>query len=181
MRLFAAVLPPPGAVDELGTAVAALHRLPGAGQLRWTPRAGWHFTLAFLGEVGDGPLPALRDGLAAAAQRHAPCELWLSGGGRFGDRALWAGAAGETGRLAELADSVQAAARQAGVDPAQEHAYTPHLTLARSRGRVDLGPYAAALGGFLGTPWSADTLALVRSHPAPGARYETVATWPLGR
>ncbi|MCZ4101501.1 RNA 2',3'-cyclic phosphodiesterase [Streptomyces sp. So13.3] len=181
MRLFAAVLPPSGVADELDLAVSPLHRLPGAGRLRWTERAGWHFTLAFLGEVADGTLPALRDGLAAVARRYAPCELQLSGGGRFGERALWAGAAGDTGRLAELADSVQSAARQAGVDPAQEHAYTPHLTLARSRGGVALGPYAAALDGFLGTPWSADTLALVRSHPAPDAHYETVATWPLGR
>ncbi|MDF9813848.1 RNA 2',3'-cyclic phosphodiesterase [Streptomyces sp. SPB162] len=181
MRLFAAVLPPPGAADELAPAVSALRRLPGAGRLRWTERAGWHFTLAFLGEVDDRTRPALRDALAAAARRHEPCELRLSGGGRFGDRALWAGAAGETGRLEELAESVQSAARQAGVDPAQEHTYTPHLTLARSRGGVALGPYAAALDGFLGGPWSAGTLALVRSHPAPDARYETVETWPLGR
>lgn len=181
MRLFVAVLPPPEVTDELARAVSPLRRLRGAGRLRWTPRAGWHFTLAFLGEVGDGSLPALRDGLAAAARRYAPCDLRLSGGGRFGDRALWVGAEGDTGRLAEVADSVQSAARLAGVDPAQEHAYTPHLTLARSRGGVALGPYAAALDGFLGTPWSADTLALVRSHPAPDAHYETVGTWPLGR
>ncbi|MDJ0345202.1 RNA 2',3'-cyclic phosphodiesterase [Streptomyces sp. H10-C2] len=181
MRLFAAVLPPTGAADELDSALAVLHRLPGARKLNWTERDGWHFTLAFLGDVDDGRLPALRDGLAATARRHAPCELRLSGGGRFGDRALWTGAGGQTEQLAELAHSVQAAALTAGVVPAQEHAYTPHLTLARNRGAVALGPYADALGGFRGTPWPADTLALVRRNPAPGPRYETVGTWPLGR
>lgn len=44
-RLFAAVLPPASAVQELISAVAPLHALPGAVNLRWTPPEGWHYTL----------------------------------------------------------------------------------------------------------------------------------------
>ncbi|WP_239697267.1 hypothetical protein [Streptomyces sp. OspMP-M43] len=50
-RLFAAVLPPGTAVAALRTAVAPLHALPGAGELRWTPRAG---TSRPAGRAADG-------------------------------------------------------------------------------------------------------------------------------
>lgn len=72
MRLFAAVLPPEGAVRELGTVVDELHRLPGADGLRWTGRPGWHFTLAFYGEVEEDVVPALSERLARAAHRTPP-------------------------------------------------------------------------------------------------------------
>jgi 2'-5' RNA ligase len=91
--------------------------------------------------------------------------------------------------MRRLAESAQAAARRAGVTVAAEHGFHPHLTLARQRhlGTVPLRPFADALGGFTGTPWTADGIALVRSHaPAPGVpgaqpRYETLRTSPLGR
>ncbi|MZE53164.1 RNA 2',3'-cyclic phosphodiesterase, partial [Streptomyces sp. SID5770] len=93
MRLFAAVLPPPERLDELGQVVDRLHRLPGADGVRWTARAGWHLTLAFMGEVEDAALPELRARLERAASRTPPFSLRLHGGGHFGRRALWAGVA----------------------------------------------------------------------------------------
>lgn len=188
MRLFVAVLPPEGPLGELDGAVRVrLRGLPGTDGLRWTERAGWHLTLAFLGEVAEELLPELAERLDRAARRHEPHDLGLAGGGRFGDRALWAGVAGADMR--RLAESAQAAARRAGVTVAAEHGFRPHLTLARQRhlGTVPLRPFADALGGFTGTPWTADGIALVRSHaPAPGVpgaqpRYETLRTSPLGR
>lgn len=189
MRLFVAVLPPAAAVRELGEAAGPLRRLPAASALRWTAPEGWHLTLAFLGEVADPIRAGLDEGLGRAAARHDPCELRLSGGGRFGDRALWAGAEGELAALDRLAASVRAAARRAGAPPDEDRGFEPHLTLARtSRGAtVRLGPFAEQLTGFRGSPWTADTLCLVASAlPGPGdrgaqPRYTTVAAWPLGR
>lgn len=189
MRLFAAVLPPPSAADELAAAVSRLRSLPGAGQLRWAGRDGWHFTLAFYGEVAEPSLSDLRERLARAAHRHTPYPLRIAGGGRFADRVLWAGADGDRAALRHLAGSAVAAGRRAGVRIEEQHRpYAPHLTLARNRAAgVDLAPFAAALETFAGTPWTVGGLALVRSHPpapgVPGAqpRYETLATWPLGR
>lgn len=69
MRLFVGFVPAEPALDALELAVAAAAGPPGA--LRWTPRAGWHVTLAFLGEVD----PALVEPLGAAltaANRPAP-------------------------------------------------------------------------------------------------------------
>ncbi|MEU1277272.1 RNA 2',3'-cyclic phosphodiesterase [Streptomyces sp. NPDC005805] len=185
MRLFAAVLPPPAVADELAEALVPLHALPGADGLRWTERAGWHLTLAFLGEVEDALLPELAERLGRAAHRTPPFPLRLHRGGRFGRRALWTGAAGGVDELRRLAERAGAAARRAGVDMGGPERFTAHLTLARARADLDLRPYAEALAGFEGTPWQVDRMALVRSHPPAGGvpgerpRYEVADSWPL--
>ncbi|MFC7306345.1 RNA 2',3'-cyclic phosphodiesterase [Streptomyces monticola] len=186
MRLFAAVLPPAAAVDELALAARKLRDMPGAGGLRWTERAGWHFTLAFMGEVPDERVPDLTERLARAAHRTEAFRLALHGGGRFGDRALWAGAAGDLAVMRRLAERADAAARKAGLDMDQHRGYTPHLTLARSRAAtLDLRPFVTALDAFEGTPWTVGDLALVRSNlprsgvPGEQPRYEEVERWPL--
>ncbi|SDL16483.1 RNA 2',3'-cyclic phosphodiesterase [Streptomyces indicus] len=193
MRLFVAVLPPPAAVAELRTVVDELRNLPGADKLRWTEPAGWHFTLAFLGDVRDEARPRLEERLRRAAHRTPPFELALYRSGRFGQRALWAGVRGEVATLRRLAERAYAAGSKAGLALEDTHRFVPHLTLARSgEGRhqthpplVDLLPYAAELDGFAGEPWTADRLSLVRSHlptsgiPGERPRYEEVGHWPL--
>lgn len=187
MRLFAALLPPPAVAEELDAAVRALQALPDAGRLRWTPPENRHLTLAFYGEVGEESLPELRERLGRAAGRSRPLELRLRGGGRFGDRALWAGADGDVQPLRRLARSAEAAGRRVGVVGDEGRPYRPHVTLARTRsGRWDLRPYVAALETFDGGTWRVEELTLVRSHlprsgvPGEQPRYEPVAAWPLG-
>ncbi|MGW2601198.1 RNA 2',3'-cyclic phosphodiesterase [Streptomyces klenkii] len=186
MRLFAAVVPPEAPVVELAGATAPLHSLPGADRLRWTEPAGWHFTLAFLGEVDPALLPELTERLGRAAHRHPPHELRFAGGGRFGDRILWVGADGERTILRDLARSAAAGARRAGVAVDTTHDFRAHLTLARATGPVHLHPYAESLAGFSGTPWTVQRLELMRSRlpgggvPGERPRYETVAAWELG-
>ncbi|MET9731297.1 RNA 2',3'-cyclic phosphodiesterase [Streptomyces sp. NPDC006458] len=187
MRLFAAVLPPAEVVGELAAEVAELKKLPGADRLRWTGRPGWHFTLAFYGEVDDTVVPELSARLERAAHRGDPFPLAMRGGGQFGHgRALWAGAEGDLEALRLLADRSEAAARRAGLDMGAHRRYTPHLTVARSRDSVDVRPFVDALASFTGSTWTVAELTLVRSHlPASGApgeqpRYEVVARLPLG-
>ncbi|MBT3154799.1 RNA 2',3'-cyclic phosphodiesterase [Streptomyces sp. CHD11] len=187
MRLFAAVLPPEDVVQELADVVGRLRKLPGADGMRWTGRAGWHFTLAFYGEVDDGLVPELTDRLARAAARTHPFELALHGGGQFGHgRALWAGAAGDLRTMRLLAGRAGAAARKAGVGREDHRRYRAHLTVARSRDAVDVRPYLDALHGFRGRPWTVDELVLVLSRlptsgvPGEQPRYEAVARRALG-
>lgn len=187
MRLFAAVLPPPGAVAELGREVRALRRLAGADALRWTQPDGWHFTLAFYGEVPEETVPELARRLERAAVRSAPFPLALAGGGSFGQgKALWTGASGDLAALGRLAGRAQAAGRRAGVGGEEHRHYRAHLTLARGRGDTGLRPYVDALAEFAGTAWTVGELVLVRSHlPASGVpgeqpRYAPVARWALG-
>ena len=196
MRLFVAVLPPEAVIDEMAARAARLRQLPRADALRWTARDHWHLTLAFLGEVDQRLLPELHERLGRAARRHKPHQLCFADGGRFGERALWAAVDGERRALIALADSARAAARRTGID-VDDRPLRPHLTLARNRAvprhgpppkvgvSVSLRPFAQALADFQGTPWTVAEMHLVRSNPpeAPGERprYETLATWPLGR
>ncbi|MBM9620895.1 RNA 2',3'-cyclic phosphodiesterase [Streptomyces zhihengii] len=185
MRLFTALLPPPPAVHELSLAVERLRDLPGAGRLRWTGRPGWHFTLAFMGEVDDSLVPELRERLARAAHRTTAFPLRLRGGGRFGRRALWVGAAGGLDEMRRLADRADAAARRAGIAMDEHRRYVAHLTIARAREDTDLRPCVEALAAFEGTVWQADRLSLVRSNlpvrgvPGERPRYEVADSWPL--
>jgi RNA 2',3'-cyclic 3'-phosphodiesterase len=187
MRLFTAVLPPDDVVRELAAEVDQLHALPGAETLRWTGRPGWHFTLAFYGEVDDDVVPELSERLERAARRTDPFALALRGGGQFGHgRALWAGADGEVQVLRLLADRAEAAGRKAGVAMGEHRRYKAHLTVARSRDAVEVRPYLALLEGFTSRTWTVGELALVRSDlprsgvPGEQPRYEAVARWALG-
>lgn len=192
MKLFVAIVPPQQALQELAAAVRPLHRLPQAAALRWTALPTWHLTLAFLGQVDDGTLPELERGLAAVAAGQPAFELRLADGGRFGDRALWAGVGGDTAALARLAEATVDAVGRVGIRT-DGHGFTGHLTLARSSvprdsrdrgprrpGAADLGPLADALAGFHGEPWPAATLHLMHSQSVGGGKhYETVAAWTL--
>jgi 2'-5' RNA ligase len=186
MRLFAAVLPPADAVDELGLAVGALRRLAGADRLRWTEPPGWHFTLAFYGEVDASVVPDLSERLARAGGRTEGFPLAVAGGGQFGHgRALWAGAQGDLVTLRLLADRAEAAGRKAGVDMGEHRRYKPHLTVARSRQAFEVRPYVDVLHAFVGRTWTVGELALVRSNlptsgvPGEQPRYEVVDHWAL--
>ncbi|MEU1480802.1 RNA 2',3'-cyclic phosphodiesterase [Streptomyces sp. NPDC005760] len=187
MRLFAAVLPPQNVTEELAAVVAELRKLPGAEGLRWTGVPGWHFTLAFYGEVDDDVVPELSERLERAARRTSAFPLAVRGGGQFGQgRALWAGASGELPALRRLAERAEAAGLKAGVETGEHRRYKAHLTVARSREAVDVAPYLEVLDGFVSRTWSVDELALVRSNlprsgvPGEQPRYEVVGRWALG-
>ncbi|WP_093837644.1 RNA 2',3'-cyclic phosphodiesterase [Streptomyces aidingensis] len=200
MRVFAALLPPTEVVEELAEAVRALRRLPGTEDFRWTGRQDWHLTLAFYGEMPLAAVGGLEERLGRAAARRAAFELWLAGGGRFGDRVLWAGVGGDRTALARLATAARAAGRKAGAPHRETRRYHPHLTLARGARPLTARPltarpepdgaagpraWAAALDGFRSAAWCAGELVLMRSEPpepgTPGARprYTVRSAWPL--
>ncbi|MFE1247033.1 RNA 2',3'-cyclic phosphodiesterase [Streptomyces sp. NPDC058766] len=187
MRLFAAVLPPDEVRGELGSVIDGLRALPGADGMRWTQPPGWHFTLAFYGEVADDLLPGLTARLERTAQRTEPFPLALRGGGQFGrGTALWTGAEGDLATLRLLAERARAAARKAGVPMEEHRRYTAHLTVARSRETRHVKAYVDALADFTGRSWTVEELALVRSSlpvsgvPGEQPRYEAVGRWVLG-
>ncbi len=186
MRLFAAVLPPEDVTSELASVVAALRKPAEAGALRWTGRPSWHFTLAFYGEVADEVVPDLSARLERVARRTDPFPLSLRGGGRFGGRALWVGAAGDVRTMRLLAERAEAAGRKAGVLATEHRRYRPHLTLARSRQEADLAPFVSSMEDLAGRTWTVGELCLVRSSlpregvPGEQPRYETLARWALG-
>jgi len=182
MRMFVAVRPPEPVLDELAAALEPLRATAPDG-LRWSPPAQWHLTLCFLADVPDERVPKLTERLRRATAGVAPMELRLAGGGRFGDRTLWAGTAGDLAGLRKLASVVRRAARHCGLD-VERRPYRPHLTLARASRPVGLAPTAAALYGFTGATWRAECAELVHSTlgagPGGTAVHRTVAELALG-
>jgi RNA 2',3'-cyclic 3'-phosphodiesterase len=183
VRLFTAIVPPAAAVAELEAATAPLR--PSWPGLRWTGPDAWHLTLAFLGEVADGVVPALCTRLERAARRYPALELSIAGAGGFPRPArahvVWAGIrAPDHAALTALARSVAAAARRAGAAPDEEgRRFRPHLTLARCREPADVGPLVDSLGRFAGAPWTARQIHLIRSQLHGRPRYVTVGSWEL--
>ena len=183
MRMFAAVLPPPEAVEDLEEFLQP--RRDRQDRLGWTPAAKWHVTLAFLPSVADRDLDELIDGLAGAAARQAGFSLQLCGAGTFPNPAvakvLWTGLAGDTDRLVQLAAASRTAAGRAGVT-VDGGPYRPHLTVARLRQPQDVTRWLRVLDTYAGPSWAVEEVALMQSIPAgrgTPSRYEVVATVPL--
>jgi 2'-5' RNA ligase len=178
VRLFVAVIPPPALAQRLAEAAASI----APPELRVIPAENLHVTIHFLGDVQPDAVAALEADLAAAAARHTPTELALDAiapGPRRRPRMLWATAKATSGYTAIVSDAAAAAAPHApSARPARPG--TPHLTLARLRGRAALRRWP--------DPQPLDDaavplaeLALVHSTPGrDGATYTELATLPLG-
>ncbi|RGC68369.1 2'-5'-RNA ligase [Micromonospora sp. MW-13] len=192
MRLFVAVYPPAAAVADLTAQVARLRigRMATSGtDVRLADPADAHLTLAFLGEVDAGRLTDVESALGIAAEtfrggRAGSPVLRLGGGGSFGQgrfTVLWVDVRGEVDALGVLARLVRIGLRR-GRLPHDEKPFRPHLTIARPGDRVDGADVAAdreALHDYLGPPWPATELVLVRSHQGPRPTHDRLAAWPI--
>lgn len=101
-----------------------------APDLRWASAASLHLTLKFIGESDQ--LDAIRESLQTI---HSPAvELAFRGAGFFptprSPRVFWIGIESDE-RLAALARGIDEALAPLGI-AREAHAFTPHITLARS-------------------------------------------------
>jgi 2'-5' RNA ligase len=188
MRLFAAVIPPQSALEDLDTFLDVRRE---AGAFRWTAIDQVHVTLAFLADVPDRSLDELVERLDRAAGRRTPFPTAITGGGAFPDaaraRVLWTGLAlDEPGRteLDRLATGARAAAAKSGI-AVDGQRFRPHLTVARLGRPQEVTRWVRLLDAYRGPAWTAGTVSLVQSHLGEGPRnrprYEVVAEFPLGR
>jgi RNA 2',3'-cyclic 3'-phosphodiesterase len=163
-RLFVAVWPSEDVVEEL----RSLRRKDQRG-VRFVEPESWHVTLRFLGEADPDEATAALD-QAALPTAHATFGPAVD---VVGERALVVPVSG----LDDLASAVRDATAHLG-EPPPRRRFVGHLTLARVK------PHAAmpeALGAMVRAEMPVQEVALVRSRLAPDrARYDTVATWPVG-
>jgi 2'-5' RNA ligase len=106
-----------------------------APDVRWVRPESLHVTLKFIGNKPDDLVPEIKNALAAV--KAGSFEIAFHGYGFFPNpksaRVFWVGL--ESGpSLFQLAKSVDVALSALGI-VAEEHAYSPHLTLARGSGR----------------------------------------------
>ncbi len=105
-----------------------------APDARWVDPESLHLTLKFIGEVQESDLGKIKEGLQHV--NGVPSKIDFRGYGFFpsakSPRVFWIGI--ESGpELSALAAQSDSALGKVGV-PKEEHAFTPHLTLARRRG-----------------------------------------------
>ena len=163
-RLFVC-LRPPGHVRET---LEGLHLKDQVGA-RFVPPENWHVTLRFVGEADPNDVAAALDDarFAATVVRLGPAvDLG-------GERTLFVPATGAD----ELAATVVHATRDLGDQPIRQR-FLGHVTIARLKKRSNM---PRVLSELIDVSWAPDEVALVESslHPE-GARYDTLATWPVG-
>jgi 2'-5' RNA ligase len=185
-RLFFAV-PVPGASRAPLEAILpeVARALPGA---RVATAAGWHLTLAFLGQVRPESASEVVGAGETAVAGLPVAHLRLDGAGGFPNprraRVLWAGVGGETEVLATLARTLAEECRRAGLRY-EERELQPHLTVARLQVPAPLPEPTLELvtaAAAASPPWQARELCCYRSVLSrSGARYQVVRRFPLGR
>jgi 2'-5' RNA ligase len=184
MRIFAALVPPEEALDDLADFLEP--RREAGPDLRWTDPTLWHVTLAFMAEVPERILDPLVEGLADAVVTRAPIPLQCRGGGAFPNpydaRVTWIGVDGSKealGSLAALARAVRLVCNHVGASP-QGGPFHPHLTVARSRRPFEATRWLRVLDEYAGPAWIADELTLFASHQGKGRpHYESIAVVEL--
>ncbi len=130
---------------------------PSLPDARWVEPAGFHLSLAFLGDVDDTELSLVCNAVAVAVQGCSPVHLTIKSLGAFPDmsqpRVLWVGIEGDLDKLAELQAAVCQAADRAGYRPDNER-FRPHITLGRMKIRRGEGLDSTALEAHYRT-WAA--------------------------
>jgi 2'-5' RNA ligase len=148
VRLFVAVEVPAAIRDDLAALVTELHALESrssANKLRWVRPENLHVTLRFIGSVPPEKLDVICAELSRV-RSDRPVELRFRGLGFFPSakraRVLWAGMAASP-NLAAIAGDIDKRLAKLEI-PAEERAFTPHLTLARcERSGISPALYAA--------------------------------------
>jgi RNA 2',3'-cyclic 3'-phosphodiesterase len=153
---------------------------------KWTTIKNIHLTLKFLGNTSVSTMGPLNASLAAAVAGLSPITLRAQGLSVFPGpkrpRVLWAGAGGETDKLAVLQQRVEENLSALGFE-GEDRKFTPHLTLARFKGKVDPEPVISAMtryGNFASDYFTVDAIHLIESRLTPqGPVYVTLQSYCL--
>ena len=180
MRLFVALDLPPEVVRSLENLLAALRP---AARIAWSPPANLHITTKFIGWWPDERLPEVAAALAGLPRR-GPVDVAVRGLGFFPNarapRVFWCGI--EAPGLEELAAATDRAAAALGIPP-ETRPFSPHLTLARIKERLDLEPLHRAIAALPSVEFGrcqARSFFLYRSEPhRAGSVYTKLAEFPL--
>ncbi|GAA4408136.1 RNA 2',3'-cyclic phosphodiesterase [Fodinibacter luteus] len=183
MRVFVAVAPSTGAVEDLEDFLGA--RQDAGSDLRWSPSWQWHVTLAFMGRTPERVIDDLLDRVGEVAGRTEPFELGIARGGCFPDvtraRVLWAGIRDDEA-LAPLARGVRSACAVAGAAP-EGGPFRAHVTLGRFTRPGDATRWVRVLETYAGPPWTASWVTVFESHlpreRGHRPRHEVIARLPL--
>jgi 2'-5' RNA ligase len=134
MRIFLAVFPPPE-VQRLAFAITETLRRSNDG-VSWVKLDNLHYTLRFIGEVGEDGARRVGEAAQAAVAGKSSFSATLGGLGAFPNsrraRVIWASLAEGAEALVAVARALETELRKRGFERA-DHPFSAHLTLGRVR------------------------------------------------
>ena len=180
MRLFTGLDLPPAVVRNLEDLLDGLRP---AARIQWSPPTNLHITTKFIGEFPEARLRELIDALGSVGSG-SPIAVRIARVGFFPNphspRVFWCGI--EAPGLPDLASATEEATAALGI-LREERAFSPHLTLARIKERLDLQPLRekiAALPSLEFGSFEASRFFLYRSQlRSGGSVYTKLAEFPL--
>jgi 2'-5' RNA ligase len=180
MRLFAALDLP---VDVVSNLQQLLEKLRPTARINWSPPENLHITTKFIGEWPEERLGELQTALSQLEPRE-PIPVHIRKVGFFPNphspRVFWCGI--EAPGLEQLAAATDGATAALGI-ASETRPFSPHLTLARIKERVDLQPLRetiAALPSLDFGQFTVDRFFLYRSKLSPtGSVYTKLAEFPF--
>ncbi|MGA2270075.1 MAG: RNA 2',3'-cyclic phosphodiesterase [Bryobacteraceae bacterium] len=182
MRLFTGLDLPAGVVRNLEE---LLERLRPTARIHWSVPRNLHITTKFIGEWPTERLGEMKAALAALESR-PPIAVHIRKVGFFPNpyspRVFWCGI--DAPGLEALADHTDRATAALGI-AREARAFSPHLTLARIKERVDLQPLREAVAGLPSLDFGqfqAASFFLYQSTLRPsGSVYTRLAEFPLAQ
>jgi 2'-5' RNA ligase len=178
MRLFVAVFPP---ADVQRSAASIIERLrsPGDG-VSWVKPDNLHYTVRFIGEVGDDGARRVAESAREAVRGRAAFDGVLGGLGAFPNarraRVIWLGMTAGGPALVELAKALERSLDKRGFEP-EGRGFSAHLTLGRVRDpRGDWTDRLASVGSIEAQPvaFRVDRLSVIESKLNPKGSIYTV-------
>ncbi|MGD0499021.1 MAG: RNA 2',3'-cyclic phosphodiesterase [Bryobacteraceae bacterium] len=182
MRLFVGLDLPENTIRNLE---ALLERLRPTARIHWSPPANLHITTKFIGEWPDERVGEVKAALAAIEPGAAiPVRVQRLGffPNPHAPRVFWCGI--EAPGLEALAAATDRATAALGIPP-ETRAFSPHLTLARIKERLNVQPLRetiAALPSLEFGSFVAQSFFLYQSSLRPtGSVYTKLAGFPLAK
>jgi len=153
---------------------------------KWVRPENVHITLRFLGEIPEEKAREVCDSLRDGLENESEFTLKIAGLGAFPNarrpNVVWLGIESADGRLGLLKKAVDKAILPCGFEP-ETRAYTPHLTIGRTKSRKGaelLTRFLADESGFELGSMEAAEVHLVKSTLTPsGPIYDTVERFVL--
>ncbi|MBV9506818.1 MAG: RNA 2',3'-cyclic phosphodiesterase [Acidobacteriia bacterium] len=180
MRLFTALDLPDPVLRNLEHLLTDLRPM---ARIHWSPIENLHVTTKFIGEWPEERLDELKAGLRAMEPR-LPIAVHIRQTGFFPNprspRVFWCGI--EAPGLDALAEATDNATAALGIAK-ETRPFSPHLTLARIKDRLDLGPLREAIAAREPLDFgqfAADRFFLYQSKQRPsGSVYTKLAEFPF--
>jgi len=179
MRLFIGIGLPGAATEALAQVRARFESAGhGAGSgLRWSAPDTWHVTLQFLGQASAEQAACVTAHLGTL--RAAPFTVRIEDLGFFDRAGVFRAGIPLTPELLALQQQVVAATRACGFVP-EDRPWSPHITLARTKGRAPLKKAVERGRVMLASEFTASEFLLYESFPGQeGSRYEVRARFAL--